>query len=139
METFQATLDTMNLDPTARAAILHAAAAATTTAANIAATAATANPNTATASALAINDELRTIMAVIKPKVPKSHEGNINAEACLNFLESQAEYYSLVKLNRRDWVQYAVLNLDGPALAWWRSTGLKNTISWEQFCPVFKA
>lgn len=85
-------------------------------------------------------DVARTLAAVLKPAKPDPYDGAIDADSCLNFLDSQAEYFKLVKLEDSLWVPYTVANLRKDARAWWRSSGLDmDKISWASFKQVFTA
>ena len=50
------------------------------------------------------NDEARTLATVLKPSKPKPYTGAIDADACLNFIDNQAEYFSIVDLHPDSWV-----------------------------------
>lgn len=85
-------------------------------------------------------DVARTLAAVLKPAKPDPYDGAIDADSCLNFLDSQVEYFKLVKLEDSLWVPYTVANLRKDARAWWRSSGLDmDRTSWAAFKPVFIA
>ncbi|KAF8908300.1 hypothetical protein BGZ58_006112, partial [Dissophora ornata] len=83
-------------------------------------------------------DVARTLATVLKPAKPDAYDGAIDADACLNFLDNQAEYFKLVNLDHEHWVPYTVANLRKDARAWWRSSGLDTgTISWTEFENAF--
>ena len=118
MEHLASSLAGLSLDDTTRAAI-----------------------NTAFSSALssvsANNDRVRTLASVLKPQKPKPYEGAIDAIACLNFIESQAEYFEIVELSTDLWVKYTVLSLTGDAKAWWRDSKLTQDTPWATFKQAF--
>ncbi|KAF9303213.1 hypothetical protein BGZ74_004184 [Mortierella antarctica] len=45
------------------------------------------------------------LAAVLKPTKPEPHTGLIDANACLNFVENQEEYFEIVELNKNKWVK----------------------------------
>lgn len=46
-----------------------------------------------------------SLAAVLKPTKPEPHTGLIDANACLNFVENQEEYFEIVELNKNRWVK----------------------------------
>ncbi|KAF9079452.1 hypothetical protein BGX27_006431, partial [Mortierella sp. AM989] len=98
--------------------------------ASLAAAASTASENRAIA---------QTLAAVIKPRKPDPFLGNIDAEECLNFIDSQAEYFAAVRLNLEEWVRFTALNFTEGAKSWWRDSGLTTNTSWEDFKNAFTA
>ncbi|KAF8900950.1 hypothetical protein BGZ58_006804, partial [Dissophora ornata] len=48
-------------------------------------------------------DVARTLATVLKPAKPDAYDGAIDADACLNFLGNQAEYFKLVNLDHEHW------------------------------------
>lgn len=76
---------------------------------------------------------------VLKPSRPKPYTGAIDADACLNFIDNEAEYFTIVDLHRDSWVKYTAVNLESEAKAWWRSSGLKLDAKWEAFEAAFTA
>lgn len=85
------------------------------------------------------NDEARTLATVLKPTKPKPYTGAIDADACLNFIDNQEEYFNIVDLHRDSWVKYTAVSLEGDAKAWWRSSGLKLDSTWKAFEAAFIA
>jgi hypothetical protein len=88
-------------------------------------------------SVSANNDRVRTLASVLKPQKPSPYEGAIDAIACLNFIESQQEYFEIVELAQEAWVKYTVLSLTGDAKAWWRDSKLTQTTPWADFKKAF--
>ncbi|KAF9924957.1 hypothetical protein BGZ65_008032, partial [Modicella reniformis] len=84
-------------------------------------------------SQAAINDEVRTVAAVLKPTKPKPYSGAVDAVECLNFIENQEEYFKIVSLNPTLWVRYTAVNLEGDAKAWWRDSNLDLDTPWVTF------
>jgi hypothetical protein len=84
-------------------------------------------------------DLARTLAQVLKPQRPTPYAGEIDADACNNFIDNQREYFTVVNLNMADWVQYTALNLVSDAKSWWRSSGLSITTPWPQFETDFLA
>lgn len=82
-------------------------------------------------------DTLRTLAYVLKPTAPRAYTGSIDAEACLNFLDSYEEYYSILQLAAEQWVRWMVLNLDGDARSWWRTSELTIDTPWIEFRAAF--
>ncbi|KAF9346094.1 hypothetical protein BGX26_002411 [Mortierella sp. AD094] len=74
------------------------------------------------ASADETREIAKTIASVIKPRKLDPFVGNINAEECLNFIESQSECFSALRLAQSDWVQFIALNLVDTAKSWWPFT-----------------
>lgn len=85
------------------------------------------------------NDEARTLATVLKPTKPKPYTGAIDADACLNFIDNQEEYFNIVDLHQDSWVKYTAVSLEGEAKAWWRSSGLKLDSTWKAFEAAFIA
>ncbi|KAF9579655.1 hypothetical protein BGW38_003997 [Lunasporangiospora selenospora] len=83
------------------------------------------------------HDLARTLAAVLKPQKPEPYKGDIDAEGCLNFLDSYEEYYTIVQLSQDLWVPYIVLALMGDARSWWRTSGLTLSTPWEEFRKTF--
>ncbi|KAG0194979.1 hypothetical protein BGX28_002683, partial [Mortierella sp. GBA30] len=48
-------------------------------------------------------DVARTIHKIIKPTPPVTYHGEVDADACLNFIDNQEEYYKVVNLHQADW------------------------------------
>jgi len=84
-------------------------------------------------------DLARTLAQVLKPQRPSPYAGEIDADACNNFIDNQREYFTVVNLALSEWVQYTALNLVSDAKSWWRSSGLSITTSWAQFEEDFLA
>ena len=78
-------------------------------------------------------DLARTLAQVLKPQRPSPYSGEIDADACINFIDNQKEYYTVVKLGLSEWVQYTALNLVNDAKSWWRSSGLTIHTPWDTF------
>ncbi|KAG0272930.1 hypothetical protein BGZ96_005102, partial [Linnemannia gamsii] len=78
-------------------------------------------------------DLARTLAQVLKPQRPTAYSGAIDADACINFIDNQKEYFTVVKLNLTEWVQYTALNLVDDAKSWWRSSGLSIQTPWDTF------
>lgn len=78
-------------------------------------------------------DLARTLAQVLKPQRPAPYAGEIDADACNNFIDNQKEYFTVVDLSLSEWVQYTALNLVSDAKSWWRSSGLTITTPWAQF------
>lgn len=91
----------------------------------------------ATNERLAANDEARTLATVLKPTKPKPYHGEIDAVACLNFIENQEEYFEIVGLNKTMWVKYTSVSLEDDAKAWWRDSGMNMNTVWEEFHDAF--
>ncbi|KAF9944373.1 hypothetical protein BGZ72_002452, partial [Mortierella alpina] len=70
---------------------------------------------------------------------PTPYTGEIDADACNNFIDNQREYFTVVDLSLSEWVQYTALNLVSDAKSWWRSSGLSITTPWAQFEEEFLA
>ncbi|KAF8942887.1 hypothetical protein BGZ46_006637, partial [Entomortierella lignicola] len=83
-------------------------------------------------------DIAKTLAVIVKPSKPEPYAGAIDAEACLNFLENQAEYYTAVRLPKEHWVQFTALQLTGTARSWRRNSGLTKDSPWDTFSVVFK-
>ncbi|KAF9176070.1 hypothetical protein BGZ51_001804, partial [Haplosporangium sp. Z 767] len=66
---------------------------------------------------LIANDEARTLATVLKPTKRKSYHGEIDAVACLNFIENQEEHFEIVGLNKAMSVKYTAVNLEDDAKA----------------------
>ncbi|KAG0243118.1 hypothetical protein BG011_003187 [Mortierella polycephala] len=84
-------------------------------------------------------DLVRTLNKVLKPQTPPPYKGELDADACQNFIDNQEEYYKVVQLDERQWVQYTALNLREEAKSWWRSCGLTIYSSWDEFKKAFLA
>jgi hypothetical protein len=56
-------------------------------------------------------DYARTLHKILKPLTPLPYAGEIDADACHNFIDNQEEYYIVVRLEDGRWVEYTVLNL----------------------------
>jgi hypothetical protein len=82
-------------------------------------------------------DLARTLNQILKPQRPEPYAGEVDADACLNFIDNQKEYYTVVNLSLSQWVQYTALNLKGDAKSWWRSSGLNITTPWPTFEEAF--
>ena len=82
-------------------------------------------------------DLARTLNQVLKPQRPEPYAGEVDADACLNFIDNQKEYYTIVDLGLTHWVQYTALNLKGDAKSWWRSSGLNIATPWPTFEEAF--
>jgi hypothetical protein len=78
-------------------------------------------------------DLARTLAQVLKPQRPSPYSGEIDADACINFIDNQKEYFTVVKLGLAEWVQYTALNLVDDAKSWWRSSGLSIHTPWDTF------
>ena len=85
------------------------------------------------------NDTARTLAYVLKPQKPDPYTGIIDAEECLNFVDSYKEYYKILQLHPDRWVSYVVLSLTGDARSWWRTSGLKLETPWAEFRTAFMA
>ena len=88
-------------------------------------------------AALLRNDDARTFAAVLKPAKPEPYTGLIDADACLNFIDNQAEYFEIVELSRDHWVKYTALALKEDAKTWWRNSSLTISTPWEAFSKAF--
>lgn len=99
----------------------------------------TASLNAQDQAHLVLNDDRRTLATVLKPTKPKPYTGAIDADACLNFIDNQEEYFSIVDLHQDSWVKYTAVSLEGEAKAWWRSSGLKLDSTWKAFEAAFIA
>ncbi|KAG0342355.1 hypothetical protein BG000_005158 [Podila horticola] len=75
--------------------------------------------------------------AVLKPAKPEPYTGLIDADACLNFVDNQAEYFEIVELNKAHWVKYTALALKGDAKTWWHNSSLTISTPWAEFCKDF--
>jgi len=84
-------------------------------------------------------DLARTLAQVLKPNRPPPYSGEIDADACNNFIDNQREYFTVVDLALPEWVQYTALNLISDAKSWWRSSGLTIHSTWAQFEEAFLA
>ncbi|KAG0248184.1 hypothetical protein BGZ95_008166, partial [Linnemannia exigua] len=84
-------------------------------------------------------DLARTLHKILKPQTPEPYTGDIDADACHNFIDNQEEYYKVVKLDVSEWVQYTALNLSKDAKSWWRASGLTIASSWPDFKKAFLA
>lgn len=84
-------------------------------------------------------DLARTLAQVLKPQRPAPYAGEIDADACNNFIDNQKEYFTVVDLSLSEWVQYTALNLVSDAKSWWRSSGLSITTPWSRFEEDFLA
>jgi hypothetical protein len=42
---------------------------------------------------------------------PAAYSGAIDADACINFINNQKEYFTVIKLSLSKWVQYTALKL----------------------------
>ena len=82
-------------------------------------------------------DLARTLAQVLKPQRPPPYSGEIDADACINFIDNQKEYFTVVKLGLSEWVQYTALNLINDAKSWWRSSGLSIHTPWDTFEAEF--
>ncbi|HST79388.1 MAG TPA: hypothetical protein VLN58_12940 [Verrucomicrobiae bacterium] len=82
-------------------------------------------------------DLARTLAQVLKPQRPAPYSGEIDADACINFIDNQKEYFTVVKLGLSEWVQYTALNLTNDAKSWWRSSGLSIHTPWDTFEAEF--
>lgn len=82
-------------------------------------------------------DLARTLHTILKPQRPPTYSGAIDADAALNFLDNQKEYFMVVKLDRTDWVQYTALALVDDAKSWWRASGLTLSTPWDIFENAF--
>jgi hypothetical protein len=60
----------------------------------------------------------RTLHKILKPPTPSPYAGEIDADACHNFIDNQEEYYTIVRLEDSQWVEYTVLNLILDAKSW---------------------
>ena len=40
----------------------------------------------------------RTLASVLKPQKPEAYTGIVDAEACLNFIDSYEEFYTILQL-----------------------------------------
>jgi len=83
------------------------------------------------------NDDARTLAAVLKPAKPEPYTGLIDADACLNFIDNQEEYFEIVELNKDHWVKYTALALKEDAKTWWRNSSLTISTPWATFCKDF--
>ncbi|KAF9398337.1 hypothetical protein BGZ94_006035, partial [Podila epigama] len=81
-----------------------------------------------------VRDTARTLHKPLKPTTPCAYSGQVDADACTNFIENQEDYYTVVNLDEGLWVQYTALNLIGDAKSWWRASGLNFKTPW----PIFK-
>jgi len=84
-------------------------------------------------------DLARTLHQILKPQRPEPYAGEVDADACNNFIDNQKEYFTVVNLNLGDWVQYTALNLKSDAKSWWRSSGLNIATPWPAFEEAFLA
>ncbi|KAF9924412.1 hypothetical protein KVV02_000570 [Mortierella alpina] len=84
-------------------------------------------------------DVVRTLAQVLKPQRPPPYAGEIDADACNNFIDNQREYFTVVDLSLSEWVQYTALNLISDAKSWWRSSGLSINTPWPRFEEDFLA
>lgn len=84
-----------------------------------------------------LRDEIRTVAMIVKPNRPKPYKGELDAIACLNFIENQEEYYEIMRLHQDEWVKYTSVNLEDDAKAWWRDSGLKFNTPWKDFRNAF--
>jgi hypothetical protein len=84
-----------------------------------------------------LRDEIRTVAMIVKPNKPKPYKGELDAIACLNFIENQEEYYEIMRLSNDEWVKYTSVNLEDDAKAWWRDSGLKFNTPWKDFRKAF--
>jgi Retrotransposon gag protein/Zinc knuckle len=84
-------------------------------------------------------DTIRTLAYVLKPTAPTPYTGEIDAEECLNFMDSCEEYYSILQLAIALWVKFVVLNLTGDARSWWRTSEMTITTPWSEFRAAFIA
>ncbi|KAG0352575.1 hypothetical protein BGX24_007519, partial [Mortierella sp. AD032] len=84
-------------------------------------------------------DVVRTLTQVLKPQRPAPYSGEIDADACINFIDNQKEYFTVVHLGFAEWVQYTALNLISDAKSWWRSSGLNIHSPWDTFETDFLA
>lgn len=80
-----------------------------------------------------------TLAQVLKPQRPAPYAGEIDANACNNFIDNQKEYFTVINLGLSEWVQYTALNLVSDAKSWWRSSGLTIGSPWPQFEADFLA
>lgn len=83
------------------------------------------------------NDTARTLAYVFKPQKPDPYTGTIDAEECLNFMDSFEEYYTILRLHSPIWVSYVVLSLTSDARSWWRTSGLTLDTPWSEFRDAF--
>lgn len=81
----------------------------------------------------------RTLASVLKPQKPEPYTGIVDAETCLNFVDSFEEYYTILSLNDKHWVSYVVLSLTQDARSWWRTSGLTLETTWTIFRETFIA
>ncbi|KAF9103311.1 hypothetical protein BGX30_009166, partial [Mortierella sp. GBA39] len=79
------------------------------------------------------SDLARTLAQALKPQRPSPYSGEIDADACINFIDNQKEYFTVVKLGLAEWVQYTALNLVSDTKSWWRSSGLSIHTPWDTF------
>jgi hypothetical protein len=84
-------------------------------------------------------DLARTLNQILKPQRPEPYAGEIDADACNNFIDNQKEYFSIVGLLLDNWVKYTALNLKDDAKSWWRASGLVTTTPWPVFEEAFLA
>ncbi len=136
MEHLQTLLAALDLDQ--RSAILEAVAALDV---SVPASAPATAPSLPTDRELAADqrDLARTLAVVLKPQRPTPYAGEIDADACNNFIDNQKEYFMVVKLGVGEWVQYTALNLISDAKSWWRSSGLTINTPWAHFEADFLA
>ncbi|KAG0060492.1 hypothetical protein BGZ90_004006 [Linnemannia elongata] len=59
-----------------------------------------------------INDLARTLAKVLKPQNLEPYTSIVDTEACLNFMDSFEEFYTILRLHERHWVAYIVLSLN---------------------------
>ncbi|KAF9176373.1 hypothetical protein BGZ51_000829 [Haplosporangium sp. Z 767] len=85
----------------------------------------------------AVLDLTRTLATVLKPQKPEPYEGAIDADACLNFIDNQEEYFKIVALDESLWTKYTAVSLRDDAKAWWRSAELSLTTPWPIFRKAF--
>jgi hypothetical protein len=83
------------------------------------------------------NDNARTIAHVLKPPKPEPYTGAMDADLCLNFVDSYEEYFQIIGLTNAKWVPFIVLALTLEARSWWRTSGLKLDTTWEDFKSAF--
>jgi hypothetical protein len=84
-------------------------------------------------------DLARTLNQILKPQRPEPYAGEIDADACNNFIDNQKEYFTIVGLITNNWVKYTALNLKDDAKSWWRASGLVTTTPWSVFEEAFLA
>ena len=94
------------------------------------------NGNSSAADAFA-NDNARALAQVLKPPKPEPYTGAMDADLCLNFIESYEEYFQIIGLVSARWVPFIVLALTLEARSWWRTSGLTLLTTWKDFQTAF--